>query len=473
LASGWKRAPSASAPGGDGMLTVPQPEHSLSADIARFVRAFAGSAPRRATEIACAGFADTIGVMFAGTRESEEATIVDRALGTGGRGAFIIPGMRECSPSHAALVNATAAHALDYDDVALDGHPSAVLVPAILAVAGERTPTGRQIVDAYLVGYEVWAALCERKTSALHNFGWHPTCVFGAITAAAACSFLAQLSEQQIQFALGIAASMTSGLMGNFGSMTKPFQVGRAAEAGVVAARLARAGLTSSTTIFERSPGFFDAFYRDAPLSAPPIGERRHIEATGLNVKRYPICYCAQRAVDGVLGLIRRHSLQASDVASVAVQIGDVQNRILRFSEANSVPEAKFCLEYCVAVTLAKGRLGLAELSPDLIHSPAIKGLMKKVSREVVPSAPGDVFAPADRVSIVTQDGRRLDSGPIAHAKGSFETPLSKEELFDKFSDCLGPGRDPTRVRTLFDRCFELDRAPSIDGLVAALRAFE
>jgi 2-methylcitrate dehydratase PrpD len=154
------------------------------------------------------------------------------------------------------------------------------------------------------------------------------------------------------------------------------------------------------------------------------------------------------------------------------VQIGEVQNRILRFNEASSVPEAKFCLEFCVAVMLAKGKLGLAELAPAVIDSPVIKNLMRKVSRNLVPSAPGDVFAPADSVSITMQDGRRFDSGPIAYAKGSFETPLTKDELFDKFFDCLGSSHDAAKARAIFDTCFGLDDASSIDGLIAAIRAF-
>lgn len=458
-------------PGGEVMLATIQADRSLSAAIAQLVHTFDGRLlPEAAARTACAGFADTLGVIFAGNREGDEARIVDSALTTDVMaGAHLIPGLQLRSPAQAALINGTAAHTLDYDDVALDGHPSAVLVPAILAMAEEMSSPGRRLVDAYVIGYQVWGVLHARKQNALHNFGWHPTCVFGAISAAAACAYLARLSEEQTQHALGIAASLTSGLLGNFGSMTKPFQVGRAAEAGVAAARLAREGLTSSGTIFERSPGFFEAFYRETPPPGPPIDARWHIVETGLNIKRYPVCYCAQRIVDGVLGLARQYEIEASGISSVVVEIGDVQDRILRFREASSVSEAKFCAEFCVAAALIKGRLGLGELTMAMVEDAPTAALMRKVTRSVIPSTPGGVFAAADHVSIVTNDGQRFDSGPIANAKGSFEEPLTRPEMLDKFLDCLGPDARVDKAQELFDLCMKLDEVASVADVISAI----
>src|SRR5262249_34000746 len=142
-----------------------------------------------------------------------------------------------CEAPELALVYGTAAHALDFDDTALSGHPSAILVPTILAEAQEVGADGEAMIVAYVVGYEVWAELIGRDKDQHHGKGWHPTAVFGAIAAAAASASLRKLNESQSANAIGIAASLASGVVANFGSMTKPFQVGHAAQSGITASR--------------------------------------------------------------------------------------------------------------------------------------------------------------------------------------------------------------------------------------------
>src|SRR5690606_34228890 len=159
----------------------------------------------------------------------------------------------------AALVNGMAAHILDYDDVALDGHPSAVLVPAILAQAEAGSVGGAQMIEAYVAGFEVWAELQAREPGHLHEVGLHPTAVFGAVAAAAACASLRRLDAAGAAAAMAMAASMSAGLVANFGTMTKSFQVGRAAQSGVIAARLAQAGMTASPDALEHDSGFLAA----------------------------------------------------------------------------------------------------------------------------------------------------------------------------------------------------------------------
>jgi 2-methylcitrate dehydratase PrpD len=444
---------------------------TFSEDIAEFVCSAAQRpVSQRAIEIACTAFVDTIGVMFAGSREAD-AQIVRSTFGVRvERGAHIIPALDQCPPAQTALINATAAHSLDYDDVALDGHPSGVLVPAIMAMAEDVGSSGQDAIDAYLVGYQVWGDLHERKTARLHDLGWHPTCIFGAISAAASCALIGSLNEEQTQNALGIAASLTSGLLGNFGSMTKPLQVGRAAEAGVIAAQLARKGFTSTKTVFDRAPGFFDAYFRDWKRASPEIGGRWLIEDVGLNIKRYPICYCAQRAVDGALALVRDHQFDLQDVDSIVVQLGETQDKILQFRQVGSIAQAKFCLEFCVAASIVKRRLGFAEIAMPVAAEPDVAALMAKVTRDIVPSQPGDVFAAFDRVCIKTKDGRELDCGPIAYAKGNFKNPLNRQELFEKFADCLQAEGASAPARKLFDMCAALHEIPHVSALMDAIR---
>src|SRR5215831_6850445 len=225
----------------------------LTAELGRFVSELALSdVPSEAQAVAKTGFTDCFAVMIAGAREPVVA-LVDRELA--GRDAAapasLVPSGEHRNVEDAALVNGVAAHVLDYDDVTLDGHPSAVLVPAILAQGEALGSSGSEMLTAYAAGYEVWAELLAREPIPLHQKGWHPTAVRGTIAAGAACAKLRRLSAQETATALAIASSMAGGLVANFGTLTKCFQVGRAAQSGVLAARLAQAGLTGAADALE------------------------------------------------------------------------------------------------------------------------------------------------------------------------------------------------------------------------------
>ena len=211
--------------------------------------------PAEAVEIARLGFIDTIATMIAGSRD-EAPQILKRALSPP-PGPATLYFIGETAPApEAAWINGTAGHALDYDDVALHGHPSTVLVPAILAEAEALDLGGREMIAAYVAGYETWAELAGRDPGHHHIKGWHPTGIFGAIGAAAACASLRRLDPRQTAMALALAASQAGGTMANFGTMTKPFHAGRAAHAGVISARLAALGFTAAADALEHPQGF-------------------------------------------------------------------------------------------------------------------------------------------------------------------------------------------------------------------------
>ena len=190
--------------------------------------------PAAVVSVAKQGFTDCVGVMLAGSREPVAAA-VERVLladAPTGPANLYFSGKRTTAPA-AAWINGTAAHALDYDDVALKGsHPSAVLVPAILAEAQALNASGRDMIVAYVAGYEVWADLIARERGNYQRKGWHPTGIFGAIGAAAACASLHRLDAQAAAHALGVAVSEASGVMSNLGSMVKPTHPGKAASSG-------------------------------------------------------------------------------------------------------------------------------------------------------------------------------------------------------------------------------------------------
>ena len=421
--------------------------------------------PSEGSATARTGIADCFGVLIAGARDPE-VSLVDRELGSLGASApqaSLIPSGARRSLESAALTNGVAAHVLDYDDVSLDGHPSAVLVPAILAQGEASGASGAEMLTAYVAGFEVWAELLAREPTPLHRKGWHPSAVLGAVAAAAACAKLRHLDGPRAATALAIAASMSSGLVANFGTMTKSFQVGRAAQSGVIAARLAQAGLTASPDALEHRCGLLAALSPEgkAELDRPfdPAQKEWHIVSEGLNIKRYPICYATHRSIDAALGLVERHNLSAKDVDRIHVSTGKTQLLMLRNSRPQTGLEAKFSMQFAMAAALVARRVGLSELTDEFVLRPDVQAIFPHVSFATTDATmEGSAFAPADSVEITTKAGETLKSGPVEYAKGSHQHPLSRSELFDKFTDCLGVEFQDAKKSRAFESLMIFDR---------------
>ncbi len=439
---------------------------SLTIDLGRFVADLnPHQIPGEGCAIARTGIADCFGVLIAGTRDLEIA-LVDRELGVHAPDAAyasLIPSGERRSVESAALVNGVAAHVLDYDDVSLDGHPSAVLVPAILAQGEACRSSGAEMLTAYVAGFEVWAELLAREPTPLHRKGWHPSAVLGAVAAAAACAKLRGLDGNGAATAMAIAASMSAGLVANFGTMTKSFQVARAAQSGVIAARLTQAGLTASLDALEHPSGLLAALSpegkaeRDRPFVA--ANKEWHIVGEGLNIKRYPICYATHRSIDAALGLVERHDVKPEAVERIQVSTGETQLRMLRNSRPQTGLEAKFSMQFAMASALVARKVGLAELTDGFVRRPDVQAIFPLVSFTTTDATmAGSAFAPADSVEITTKSGKTFKSGPVEYAKGSHQHPLSREELFDKFADCLGADFQETKKSRAFENLMMLDR---------------
>lgn len=446
----------------------------LTLDLGRFVADLGyGQIPAEGYAIARTGITDCFGVMIAGARDPEIA-LVDRELGVGGHVALasLIPSGARRTPESAALVNGVAAHVLDYDDVALDGHPSAVLVPAILAQAEASGSSGAEMLTAYVAGFEVWAELLDRQRTPLHGKGWHPSAVLGAVAAAAACAKLRRLDGKGAATAMAIAASMASGVIANFGTMTKSFQVARAAQSGVIAARLAQAGLTASLDALEHPSGLLAALSPDgrAERERPfAVAQKQwHIVDQGLDIKRYPICYATHRSIDAALGLVERYDLKPDTVERIHVLTGETQLRMLRNSAPKSGLEAKFSMQFAMASALVARKVGLGELTDGFVQRRDVQDIFPLVSFTTTAiTKKGSNFAPADSVEITTKSGETFKSGPVEHAKGSHQHPLSQNELFDKFSACLSTDFQDAKKSHLFQTLMTFDRRNSIRDLVS------
>ncbi len=421
----------------------------LTDSIAHFVSA-GTTVPEEAARIVRTGFIDTISTMIAGRNEPVVGIVREfvAARRSTAQEARVLFGAERVAAADAALINATAAHALDYDDVALGGHPSTVLVPAILAEGEHLGASGADALRAYLVGYEVWAELLAREPDAYHLKGWHPTAVMGTVGAAAAVAHLHKLSPQQCRNALALAASMASGLVANFGTMTKPLHAGRAASCAIEAVRLAALGLTAAPDAFEHHAGYLAALSpkgraeRERPVSG--LGKQLRILNTGLSIKKYPMCYATHRVIDAVLDLAAANDVKAQDIKQVDATIGVAQASMLRNHAPATGLEAKFSLEFAVASALVARKVGLAQLTDKFVAEAPVREAMGKVKIATVDtSCPIEpIFSLTDRVVLELKDGRKLDSGEVRFARGNAKLPLKDEELKTKFLDCAaGAGK--------------------------------
>jgi 2-methylcitrate dehydratase PrpD len=382
-----------------------------------------------------------------------------------------VPSGRNLSASDAALVNGVAAHVLDYDDVALAGHPSAVLVPAILAEGWTQNSSGEEAIAAYVAGYELWAQLAALEPGQLHDRGFHPTAVLGTVATAAACARLRGLDVEKTSHAIAISASLASGLVANFGTMTKSLHAGRTAQSGVLAAQLAADGFTASPDALEHRTGFLKAH---SPSGSPrldsgviDIGTNWRLSDLGINVKRYPTCYATHRSIDAMLGLVHTHRLKPGSIQEIRVHTGVIQKLMLRNASPRTGLEAKFSMEFAMAAALVAGRVGLSELTDEFVRRPEVVEAVSKVrctttDEKMLGDQP---FAPDDRVSVILTSGDVIEHPPVVHAKGSWEKPLTREELAEKFLDCTTRVFSREHASTLFEQLCSLHELESIREL--------
>ncbi len=430
--------------------------------------------PAEARGVVHTGMVDTVATMIAGSVEEAPKILLAALNPPAGDASLYLAGQRVPAPD-AAWINGTAAHALDFDDVALRGHPSTVLVPAILAEGEATRASGAQMAAAYVAGYEVWAELAGREPDQHHQKGWHPTGIFGPIGAAAACAALRGLDAAKATMAIALGASHSAGLVANFGTMTKPYHAGRAAHAGVIAARLAQAGFTASGDALEHPLGFLAAVSPKggADRTSPAkIGREWQILRQGLSVKKYPLCYCTHRAIDGMLDLLAAHKVTADEVATITVSTSRRNATILRNARPQTGLEAKFSMQFAMAAAIVARRVGLGELTDSFVRRADVQALLARV--EVRPDDREDATrsgaAPYDLVRLETRDGGQLEAR-VTDERGSPKLPLSHEELWTKFESCFAVGNPRLPARRIFDALTAIERQPGVAAFAGLAEA--
>ncbi|OGL69571.1 MAG: hypothetical protein A3J27_08485 [Candidatus Tectomicrobia bacterium RIFCSPLOWO2_12_FULL_69_37] len=418
---------------------------------------------------------DTIGVMLAGASEPVAGIVTGfvREMGGAPHGTVVGSSLRTSTPL-AALANGTLGHALDFDDsnYLLNGHPSVGVLPAVLAQGERQGASGREVLEAFVVGYEISTKLGAGMNPAHYNSGWHSTCTLGAMGAAAAAAHLRRLDAGKTRFALGCAASHASGLHANFGTMTKPLHAGLAPEAGVRAAGLAAAGLTSNPGILEAPGGFCQVFCGEGNFRLGDIvgglGQPYSLETPGLNIKPYPCCMSTHAAVDALLDIMEEAGIEAEDVDRIDVALVEIAAKVLRYHRPRTGLEGKFSIEYCLARALKERTLRLGAFADESVGEPGVRDLMERicVRADNMDWKPGG-RKPAE-VTVHTRDGRTLHKRRN-RSRGSAAWPLTQEEVQAKFRDCAARRLNPEKLEEAMEKVGCLEKVPDIRPLMALL----
>lgn len=437
--------------------------------------------PRDVVEKAKRTALDCLGAALAGVREPVSQAMINYVRDLGGAAqASVFGATGKVSIADAALANGCIAHALDYDDCGVKiGHPSVLVLPAVLSLGEHLGASGQDILAAYILGLEVEGKLAlnadfKLMQSRLNHQSW-----YGAIGAAAACSKLLRLDIGKTQTALGLAANFACGLAANHGSMAGGMAAGNACRNGVVSASMAQHGVTANLNIIETKNGFYDtlvgAGHYDAERTANSLGKPFYLESPGIGLKKYPSCYHTHRALDGVFQLLDERKLNDDDIAEVEVGTSERAMRVLAFSDPETVYQAKFSMPYCIAAAVVDHEVTLETFTDDKFKDPKITEARKKVhlSFPNVPIWPGLADVSPDSefvgnpVTIRTIGGRSYNAR-VDIPRGDPELPLTDEELLAKYRDCARLQLTPTTIERSVESVLALEKLEDIKSLLTA-----
>jgi 2-methylcitrate dehydratase PrpD len=418
---------------------------------------------------------DTLGVILAGAPETA-ATIVRETLTVASHGPCRVLGTSlRANAAEAAMANGVAAHAHDYDDMCFVSlaHPSCALVPAAMATGELTHAPGRNLLEAYVVGFELECRLGQvMNPRHYHERGWHCTSSIGTLGAAAAAARLLGLDNSKTAHALGIAASSACGIKENLGSMVKPLHAGMAARNGVVAAQLAKAGFVASAEAIEGPQGYLAAMDSQKPPAAlfDAIGDlssRWEILDTGVTVKLYPSCAATHPPLDALLALKKTYDLTLESIAAIDIDVDSMTPRLLSYNRPSTALEAKFSMPFCAAAAIVFGPPSIDTFESQAIQDPRIQELLPLVTLRVNPSFDASTPLSQANVTVRLKDGRTVSER--ADGARGYPGRLSAEELEAKFMACARRSVSEAVAVQALAEIRRMDSAPNIAVLMELL----
>jgi 2-methylcitrate dehydratase PrpD len=439
-----------------------------------------------ATERARNAFIDIIAVMIPGAREAVSRKVYTLAKSWGTGHCSAVGFHSGLSAPMAAMVNGTTAHAIDFDDNfdPAKAHATAVLAPALLALAEDRDIKGAALLDAYIVGLQIIGRVGQGVNPFHRNRGWHATATIGTVGSAAGCARLLGLDTNETAHAISLATSLCGGFMAQFGTMTKPMHAGFAAAGAVKAALFAEAGITAGDQTLHGNHGMGTLMVGQdiEELRASMVGKSEHgqtvtfatenigqplmIEEYGLKVKRFPNCGSVHRALDGLLRLREMHDFTADSVKEVFVRAPASHLRNLMYDRPVNNMQAKFSLEYGMAVGLLRGEVGLAEYAEDTVMNADIQALLPITRKEYVEKMESEF---STEVHVTLNDGSKLSTS-VRMPVGSTAIPLTHMQLIAKFDGCAQNYLPADTLASTKNMLENLGGAQSIRSLMLGLR---
>ncbi len=458
----------------------------LTAEVARFVtRVTPARIPRAVMHLGKRSILDGLGLALAGNA-AESGHVMRAYLKSLGiplnRGATVIGTALKVPPRFAAFANGVAIHADDYDDtqlaVAKDRvyglltHPTAPALPAVLALAERDNLSGLDLLTAYQVAVEVETKLAEAINPRHYADGFHSTATFGAIGAAAGAARLLGLDAVQTAQALSLGASQAAGLRENFGTMTKPFHPGRSAESGIVAADMIRLGWTAAPNALEAKRGFFNAAGGgfDPTAIHGRLGKPWTFAKPGVSIKPHPSGSLTHPGMGVMLDLVTRHDIRPSQVAKVHVGTNRHMPNTLIHRRPRNELQAKFSMEFCMAILLLERKAGLAQFTDAVVRRADVQRMISKIDFGVHPEAEAAGYEKMTTIiDIELVDGRSV-SGRADFGKGSPVNPLSDEEVAAKFRECAAwGGLHASAAERIIDLVYALEKLPRVRDLTRLL----
>ena len=407
---------------------------------------------------------DYYGVALAGADDPLAKILLDELAEAGGATQASIIGHKARLPAlSAALVNGAIGHALDYDDVnlAMPGHPSVAILPGLIALAEQRRSSGREIIAAFVAGYEIACRIGMALGPGHYDRGFHATGTVGAFGAAAACARLLGLDAEATARALGIAGTQAAGLKSQFGTMCKPFHAGKASQSGLLAARLATRGFSSRPDLVECEQGFAlthgPDFNPEAALATPP--NRFHIFANLF--KYHAACYLTHGPIECARSLREQHGIAPDQVARMTLSLDRSCDRVCNIPVPTDGLQAKFSLRQNVAMALSGvDTASLGAYSAATATDPALVRLREKLVLDFHEGWP----QAAAELEVALTDGRVFKA---QHDAGipSADIAAQGERLAAKFDALADPALGAARSRELRDTIFGLDGLPDLSAL--------
>jgi len=419
-------------------------------------------------------FSDITACMIAGTNDVSTGSVINAVAEDGSGQCFAFGASGRMSAPYAALINGTAAHALDFDDNFAPAftHATAVLAPALLALVNGRGIGGTALIDAFIVGLELQGRIGRLMQPAHYERGWHSTSTIGAIGTAGACARLLGATPDQVLAAMSAATSMAAGSKLQFGSMMKPIHAGLAAKNAVLAARFAMAGIGANDDPLAGDWGFAaltGAGDIDAEVMIDHLGETLEIETSGLLAKRFPCCGAIHRSVDALEILRNEPGFLPEAIDRIETFLPEMAKRNLRFDRPVDEMEARFSGTYCLARMLSDGALELGHFTPHGVRDERIAAWLPRIRLVAYENAlmvDGANFKATTRV--YRKDGGIMEA-TVSHPKGSPENPLNGADLLAKFQTCCAWSGHAAAAEPLFELAGSLGTAIDVGEVMAGV----